>query len=59
MADESKRITVKVSRQFHRQVRIRAAEHDVAISDIVRALLSLWLQGVIELPATAGQEQRA
>ena len=48
--DLTRRITVKTTEDFHRAVRVRAAELGKPISDIVRQLLVLWLEGKIELP---------
>lgn len=48
--DRERRITVSVTEEFHRSVRIKAAERGVSISEVVRALLRLWLSGKIELP---------
>lgn len=48
--NRERRITVKVEEQLHKAVRVRVAEEGRAISDVVRALLRLWLDGKVELP---------
>jgi predicted DNA binding CopG/RHH family protein len=48
--DKERRITVKVTETLHRQVRVRAAEMGLPMSDIVRELLELWVKGKIDLP---------
>lgn len=48
--DLTKRFTVKTTESFHKAVRVRAAELGQPISDIVRDLLKMWLEGKIQLP---------
>ena len=38
-----KRITVKASEEFHRQIKVKAVLEGKSISDVVRALLQKWL----------------
>ncbi len=40
-----KRISVQVDEDFHRRVKIKAAEDNVNIADVVRDFLDKWLQG--------------
>ena len=45
-----RRITVKTTEGFHKRVRVKAAELGRPISEIVRGLLEMWLEGQIEWP---------
>ena len=49
MAQEHK-LTVRISETDYRPVRVKAAELGRPVSDIVRTLLSMWVEGKIELP---------
>ena len=49
MAQEHK-LTVRISETEYRAVRVKAAELGRPVSEIVRGLLALWVQGEIELP---------
>ena len=49
MAQERK-LTVRISETDYRPVRVKAAELGRPVSDIVRTLLSMWVEGKIELP---------
>jgi len=54
MEEMSKRITLKVTRAFHRAVRLKSVELGIPISKVVRTLLKMWLEGEVVLP---GQER--
>jgi predicted DNA binding CopG/RHH family protein len=49
MAQERK-LTVRISEEEYRPVRVKAAELGQPISEIVRELLAGWVSGKIELP---------
>jgi predicted DNA binding CopG/RHH family protein len=49
MAQERK-LTVRISEEEYRPVRVKAAELGRPISEIVRELLAGWVSGEIELP---------
>ena len=49
MAPERK-MMVRMPEELHRAVRVKAAELGRPISEIVRALLTAWVTGKIELP---------
>ena len=42
--DEPKRITINVPEELHRQARIEAARSGRSLSDIIREMVSAWLQ---------------
>lgn len=48
--ERERRITVKATESLHRAVRVKAAELGKPVSEIVRGLLTLWVEGKIELP---------
>lgn len=51
MIEEStKRLTLRVSEDFHREVRVECAKRGIPIAEIIRQLLRMWLEGQIELP---------
>lgn len=58
MAQEHK-LTVRISEEEYRPVRVRAAELGQPISEIVRELLAGWVSGKIELPAKTKGETEA
>ena len=54
MAQEHK-LTVRISEEEYRPVRVKAAELGRPVSEIVRELLSGWVSDEIELP-TQGEK---
>jgi plasmid stability protein len=54
MEDRERRITVRAPESLHKAVRVKAAEQGKHTSDIVRELLTLWVEGKIELPKSEG-----
>lgn len=44
------KLTVRISEDDYKPVRVKAAELGRPISEVVRALLDMWVQGKIELP---------
>lgn len=50
--DLPKRITIKTTAELHKAVRVKAAEIGRPISEIVRELLALWLEGRVKLSET-------
>lgn len=50
MADLEKRITVKVSEDLHRKVKVKAAMVGKSISDILREYLETWLEEPLPEP---------
>jgi hypothetical protein len=52
--DLPRRITVKTTEELHKAVRVKAAELGRPISEIVRGLLELWIEGAIEVPEGRG-----
>ena len=50
MAQEHK-LTVRISEEEYRPVRVKAAELGRPVSEVVRQLLTGWVSGEIELPA--------
>lgn len=55
--ERERRITVRVTEELHRAVRIRVAEKGWAISDVVRTLLRAWLAGEIDLSSLTDPEE--
>ena len=53
MGDETK-LTVRVGRGWLEQVKARAQEKDITVSQLVRWLLGRWLREKIELANTYG-----
>ena len=49
MDKSEKRITVNVSENLHKAVRVKSAEQGRPISEIVRMLLEKWTNGEIEV----------
>lgn len=49
MEEKTKVIYTEVSVEIHHKVRIAAAQSDMTISEVVRALLYLWIEGKIQL----------
>ena len=48
---------VRMPEKLHKAVRIRAAELGTPMSEIVRALLTAWVTGKIDLPELREPEQ--
>ncbi|MBE7467637.1 MAG: hypothetical protein HS114_00660 [Anaerolineales bacterium] len=48
---------VRLTEEKHRAVRVRAAELGQPISEIVRYLLDLWLEGKVEINLTEREEK--
>jgi predicted DNA binding CopG/RHH family protein len=48
--EQDKVIMARVPKSLHRDVRVRAAELGIPVSEIIRRLLRLWLSGKINLP---------
>jgi len=42
--DKFKRLTVNVTREFHHEVRVKAAQEARTISDVIKGLLQKWLE---------------
>jgi plasmid stability protein len=57
MASE-RMMMVRMSEELHKAVRVRAAELGRPMSEIVRALLTAWVTGKIELPELPEREQQ-
>jgi plasmid stability protein len=57
MASE-RMMMVRMSEELHKAVRVRAAELGRPMSEIVRALLTAWVAGKIELPELLEREQQ-
>lgn len=55
MAQERK-LTVRISEDEHRAARVKAAELGRPVSEIVRGLLTLWVQGKVSLPELGAEE---
>ena len=55
MAQEHK-LTVRISEEKYRPVRVKAAELGRPVSEIVRELLTGWASGEIELPTKTREE---
>jgi plasmid stability protein len=51
-----RRITVRTTEEFHKAVRVKAAELGRPMSDIVRDLLTMWVAGEVELPPPKGKQ---
>ena len=43
-------LMVRISDELHKSVRVKSAELDLSISEVVRRLLESWVTGAIELP---------
>jgi len=52
--DRIRRLTIKAREQLHKAVRVKAAEQGRPVSEIVRGLLELWIEGKIEVPEDKG-----
>ena len=50
MADEDKKIMVRVPEELHKSVRVKAAELGRPISEIVRQFLRAWVSGDLPTP---------
>lgn len=48
---------VRMPEKLHKAVRVKAAELGTSMSQIVRALLTAWVTGKIELPELGEPEQ--
>jgi len=51
----SKRISVEVDLELHTQMKVKAAEEQVKIADLVRSLIVSWLNDsikVVKVPTT-------
>jgi plasmid stability protein len=48
---EERKMMVRVSEDLHRAVRVKAAELDRPVSEIVRGLLRRWVQGEVGTPS--------
>lgn len=48
---EDRKMMVRISEELHRAVRVKAAELDRPVSEIVRGLLRQWVEGQIETPS--------
>ena len=48
--DRERRIMVRAPESLHKAVRVKAAELGRPVSEIVRELLAMWVEGKIELP---------
>jgi len=46
---DKKRISVEVEGDFHKQVKVKAAQDGVKIADLVRALLGSWIKGDVKV----------
>jgi len=52
---EEHKMVVRISRELHKAVKVKAIQSDVTLSAAVRELLRLWVAGDVELPI---QEER-
>jgi hypothetical protein len=55
------RVTVETTETLHRAVKVKAAESGCSVSDVVRELLTLWVEDKVELPDKSeevSQEQK-
>lgn len=52
-----RKLMVRLTEEKHRAVRVRAAELGQPISEIVRYLLDLWLEGKVEINLTEREEK--
>lgn len=50
MAEQEKRITVKVSEELHRRVKIKAAMVGKSVSDVLREYLDSWVEEPVSEP---------
>lgn len=50
MAEQEKRITVKVSEELHRLVKIKAAMVGKSVSDVLREYLEHWVKEPVSEP---------
>jgi len=58
MNKRERRIMVRASEDLHKAVRVKAAEQGRPVSEIVRELLRMWVEGEIELPfGSEGEDQ--
>jgi predicted DNA binding CopG/RHH family protein len=56
MAQKHK-LTVRISEEEYRPVRVKAAELGLPVSRIVRELLAKWASGEIELPTQKEKQE--
>lgn len=55
--DLERRITVKTTEEFHKAVRVKAAELGRPVSEVVRGLLEMWVRGEVEWPPPEPEER--
>ena len=56
--DLDRRLLIRMSEEQHKAFRVRAAELGVPMSEIVRALVELWLECEVQLPAVEQRGRR-
>jgi predicted DNA binding CopG/RHH family protein len=44
------RLTIRIAEEEFRPVKVKAAQEGQSVTDVIRALLKLWLVGDVELP---------
>ena len=52
MVRDQHKLTVRISEEEYRPVRVKAAELGRPVSEIVRTLLKMWVRGEVEVPPT-------
>jgi hypothetical protein len=56
--DLDRKLMVRMSEEQHRALRVKAAEMNVPMAEIVRALVGRWLEGRARLPEVAGRGEK-
>jgi hypothetical protein len=49
MTDDHK-MTIRLPKELHKAVKIKAIESDITLSEAIRKLLGGWVSGKVELP---------
>jgi predicted HicB family RNase H-like nuclease len=56
---EDHKMTIRIPRELHKAAKVKAAESDVTLSEVVREFLRMWMAGQIELPSQAKEEEES
>ena len=57
MVRDQHKLTVRISEIDYRPVRVKAAELGRPVSEIVSKLLSMWVEGEIDLPPPMSEQE--
>jgi predicted HicB family RNase H-like nuclease len=51
MADSTRQTAIRIPKELHRAAKMKAIELDITLSEAMRKLLGMWVEGKVELPA--------